>query len=291
VMTFPGSNIVFSVLARGSPPLQYQWRLNGVDLPGRTSPTLALSNVQIADDGQYDVVVSNPITTVTASARLDILVRPVVTLQPISQSAVVGQSISVSVEATGNPLPFTFEWRRGSLPLRTNVLNRRFDTFTITITNTVQPTETYRAVIRNAANINPGVASSQATITILPDSDGDGLPDAWETQNGTNPGDGADRNADADNDGLSNWQEYTAGTDPNDPASYLRVSLGAGPASATVSFTAAAAKTYSVLYTDEFGSGWSKLGDVIARPTARVETLSDRAWQPKRFYKLVTPGQ
>jgi hypothetical protein len=194
----------------------------------------------------------------------------------------------VSVEATGNPLPFAFEWRRGSLPLRTNVLHRRFDTFTVTITNTIQPSETYRAVIRNAANLNPGVASAQATITILVDTDSDGLPDAWETQIGSNPA-VPDRDADPDQDQQTNWQEYTAGTDPNDPASYLRISLDAGPSSASISFPAAAAKTYSVLYTDDLSSGWSKLADIIARPTARVETLTDPAWQPKRFYKLVTP--
>ncbi len=289
--SFAGSNAVFTVLGRGSAPLRYQWRHNGVEMPGRTNATLTLSNVQLADDGVYDVILSNPVGIASASTRLDILVRPAVTVPPVSQNAVVGEIITFSVEATGNPLPFTFEWRRGSLAIQTNVVNRRYDTFSVTITNRVASSENYRAVIRNAANPLPGVASAQAVITILPDADGDGLPDAWETQHGLNPA-ADDRNVDSDHDGLTNGQEYVAGTDPADPASYLRVDLSAGPASATVSFNALAAKTYSVLYSDDLGSGlWLKLGDALARTATRVENLADPTWQPHRYYKLVTPAQ
>ena len=45
------------------------------------------------------------------------------------------------------------------------------------------------------------------------DSDGDGLPDLWETAFALDP-DAADADADPDGDGLSNRQEYARGTDP-----------------------------------------------------------------------------
>ena len=40
------------------------------------------------------------------------------------------------------------------------------------------------------------------------DTDRDGMPDAWETANGLNPSNAADRNADADGDGYTNLEEY-----------------------------------------------------------------------------------
>jgi hypothetical protein len=51
----------------------YQWRLNGADLPGRTNATLVLSNVQASDAGDYTAVVSNLAGAVTSRvARLEV---------------------------------------------------------------------------------------------------------------------------------------------------------------------------------------------------------------------------
>ena len=52
------------------------------------------------------------------------------------------------------------------------------------------------------------------------DSDGDGLPDAWENAHGLNPIDPDDAGNDPDGDGFTNAEEFEAGTDPNDAASH-----------------------------------------------------------------------
>src|SRR5690349_10877861 len=55
------------------------------------------------------------------------------------------------------------------------------------------------------------------------DSDGDGMPDAWEITYGLNPNNAADAFLDLDADGMTNLQEYLADTDPTNPLSYLRM--------------------------------------------------------------------
>ncbi|MDI9380420.1 MAG: hypothetical protein QM845_05980 [Verrucomicrobiota bacterium] len=54
-----GATAVFGVVARGEAPLSYQWFHDGVPIDGATNPTLELTNVQIADVGDYRVRVSN----------------------------------------------------------------------------------------------------------------------------------------------------------------------------------------------------------------------------------------
>ena len=62
-----GSTVSFEVTADGARPLSYQWRFNGTPITGGTSPTLSLSNVQSAQNGNYTVVVSNSLATATSS--------------------------------------------------------------------------------------------------------------------------------------------------------------------------------------------------------------------------------
>ena len=62
------------------------------------------------------------------------------------------------------------------------------------------------------------------SLTLLQaDSDGDGLPDEYETTNALNPLDALDGNLDLDGDGHSQGQEYLAGTSPDNPESVLRI--------------------------------------------------------------------
>jgi uncharacterized delta-60 repeat protein len=60
-----GSNATFAVGAAGT-SLTYQWRKDGVPVPGATNSVLQLNNLQIVDAGFYDVVVSGAYGTATS---------------------------------------------------------------------------------------------------------------------------------------------------------------------------------------------------------------------------------
>ncbi|YCM46728.1 GDSL-type esterase/lipase family protein [Verrucomicrobiaceae bacterium 227] len=55
-----GGNVTFAVDLLGSGPFTYQWRCNGVVIPGETFAWLELTNVTSADVAYYDVVVTGP---------------------------------------------------------------------------------------------------------------------------------------------------------------------------------------------------------------------------------------
>ncbi len=58
-VSFPGSNLLFTALAEGITPPCYQWRHDGVALPGQTNSTLLLTNVSLGDRGLYSAMASN----------------------------------------------------------------------------------------------------------------------------------------------------------------------------------------------------------------------------------------
>ncbi len=75
---FPNGSALFTVLAGGIPGFTYQWRFNGVDLPGQNDPMLALAYVTTDQAGSYSVLVSNASgTTLAGPAILSVNSNPI----------------------------------------------------------------------------------------------------------------------------------------------------------------------------------------------------------------------
>src|SRR5436190_7120332 len=110
------SNVTFSVMATGFAPVTFQWQRNGTNVSEATTPVLNFNNVQIADEGIYSVIVSNSYGAVRSSnAELIALVRPLITVHPLSQSVVAGGSVTLSASATGYPMPLVFRWLKNGV--------------------------------------------------------------------------------------------------------------------------------------------------------------------------------
>ncbi len=72
---FVGSSATISAVASSLTAVTYQWQKNGISIPGATSATLALSNVQLSDAGSYSLIVTNVAGSVISRfARFVVLV-------------------------------------------------------------------------------------------------------------------------------------------------------------------------------------------------------------------------
>jgi hypothetical protein len=286
----PGSNAVFTVSASGNGFPRYRWRFNGETIALATNATLTVTNAQFANEGDYTVTITDSVgQSTTSPAKLFILINPTIVQPPLSQMVVAGATVTLSIGVTGNPTPFSYEWRRGSLPLVTNVLDSRMDFLTITASSLINNTQQYRVIVRNAAYQGTGT-NSLITLITLADSDSDGIPDVWESAYGFATNNLADGVLDPDGDGMSNRSEYIAGTDPTDPLSYLKIGIPALNGGVDLTFGAVSNRTYTVRYTDAVDSGaWFKLADVPARTSNGPEVVRDSSYTTNRFYRLITP--
>lgn len=62
-----GLDATMAVSAGGTPPLSFQWQLNGQPLPGATNSSLVVTNVDASKAGNYSVVLTNSFGSATSS--------------------------------------------------------------------------------------------------------------------------------------------------------------------------------------------------------------------------------
>jgi hypothetical protein len=106
-----GGAATFTVVATGSPALNYQWLFATSPVAGGTGSSLVLNNVQPSQAGSYSLVVSNAYGPVTSSnALLTVLSPPTISRQPVGQMLCAGGSWTFQVGASGDPAP-SYQWR------------------------------------------------------------------------------------------------------------------------------------------------------------------------------------
>jgi|GEM_PF-2414939 len=125
-----GESASFSVAATGSGTLTYQWKKNGVNLVGATSPVFTIPSTTLADTGNYSVVVTNAVGSASSSnVGLTVNAAPVapsITTQPAAQSVTAGATVSFSVSAAGSGT-LSYQWKKNS----TNITGANSPTLTI----------------------------------------------------------------------------------------------------------------------------------------------------------------
>lgn len=153
-----GANVTFSVNATGTAPLAYQWRFFGVNIGGATLGSFSLTNIQTTNAGDYAVVITNSVGSITSSiATLTVIAGPTITNQPQSLTVNVGDNAAFTVGVAGAS-PLAYQWRFGS----TNLAGATNSFYTRT-NSQLADAGNYAVVITNSAG---SVTSSVAVLTV-----------------------------------------------------------------------------------------------------------------------------
>lgn len=115
-----GQATTFTAEILGTPPLAYEWRRNGVPIPGATGPSFTLDPALKSDEGRYSLNVTNSLGNVTTrEAQLTVTVIPATIAdasKPADLTIAQGSAATFEVVVAGSP-PFSYQWLKGGFPI------------------------------------------------------------------------------------------------------------------------------------------------------------------------------
>ena len=156
---FAGDNVQLAASATGAAPLRYQWRYQGMNLPGATNATLWLTDIQTSQSGVYNILVYNRGgyalgTNFTIDARVQLRI----TRQPWDVVAIAASGTNFNVQAIGTGT-LHYQWQKNStnIPNATNYL--------YPLSNIQAANEgTYRVIVSDDYD---SLTSDSATLTVV----------------------------------------------------------------------------------------------------------------------------
>ena len=162
-----GQTATFTVVARGTAPLSYQWQKNSANIAGATSSSYTTPATTTADSAStFDVIVSNSAGMVTSNAATLTVnasaVAPTITTQPANQTVTAGQTATFSVVASGTA-PLSYQWQKNSA----NIAGATSSSCTTAAATTAESGSTFDVIVSNSAGT---VTSNAATLTVNPSS-------------------------------------------------------------------------------------------------------------------------
>ncbi len=190
-----GSRAVFAVKSFGY-PRNSQWQFNGTNILGANTSTLTLHNVRGTNAGNYRLVITNSLGSVTSSIVF-LHVGAAFVTHPVSQVVNAGATATLSATGDGEPT-LSYQWRLNG----TNVSGATSSLLNIPNAQ-VANAGTYTVIVTNTYG---GATSQPATLTVvIPSTPGNGTgltgdywPDQTNTFNGASSFSQVDPNVDFD---------------------------------------------------------------------------------------------
>lgn len=151
-----GENLTLTITATGA--TGYQWKKGASNISGATSETYTKSGVVPADAGSYTCVVSgeggSSVTSNTATVTVNAL--PVITQQPTNQEITEGDTLTISIVATGAT---GYQWKKDDV----DIPSATSATYEKSPTSKVDDEGSYSCVVTGAGG---SVTSQSAKVVI-----------------------------------------------------------------------------------------------------------------------------
>ena len=151
-----GENHTFSIAEQGDPTISYEWYKDGTLISAASNSNYELINTNNSDDGQYKVIIINDCGKDSAFFQLDVELDPTISLQPIGQTIMEGESVTLSVEAEGSNL--NFQWQKDG----SDISGANSNTLMISMVSQADA-GAYQCIIENNCGF---IDSSIATLTV-----------------------------------------------------------------------------------------------------------------------------
>jgi alpha-tubulin suppressor-like RCC1 family protein len=157
---YKGSNVTFTAPVLGAAPLSYQWFQNGTNVVNGTNASLVITNAQLTDAGNYQLVVGNSYGAVSSAVAVLTVndTSPFFTLQLTNQFVLANSNVLFAISVGGMP-PLSYQWQFNG----TNLVGKT--NTTLLITNAQLTNEGYYSVA--ASNAFGVTTSSNAFLNVI----------------------------------------------------------------------------------------------------------------------------
>ncbi len=159
----PGDSVSFTVVAKGTAPLHYEWKKDGSAIPGAPDAAVYMINsVVLGDGGSYSCRVYNMAGEATSDpATLTVGgIPPTITTHPQSQTLKEGDPLVLTVAATGTA-PLHYQWKKDGQAIQ----GANGSSYFVPITKTAH-SGSYTCTVSNVSGID--ATSNAAVVTVMP---------------------------------------------------------------------------------------------------------------------------